>query len=95
MKYCDLNEIIPQFTKCEFLVANGTEEDRAPLPFGNTSLDNVEYILLLGSYLTHNASLVDEGELHMKKRYSSVIKYYNFLRTNKSENKSVEILRNE
>ena len=82
--YCGLNKIIPQFTKCEFLVANGTEEDRAPLPFGDTSLDCVEHLLLLGSHLTHHASLFDEGELHMKKRFSSVVKYYNFLRSNRS-----------
>ena len=91
LKYCDLNKIIPQFTKCEFLVANGTDEDRQPLPFGSTFLDNVDNILLLGSFLTHNASLVDEGELHMKKRYSSVIKYYNFLRSNKSAPMKVKI----
>lgn len=84
LAYCKLNKIIPQFTKCEFLVVNGSEEDRAPLPFGDTYLENVEHILLLGSHLTASASLVEEGELHMKKRYPSVIKYYNFLRSNKT-----------
>ena len=32
----------------------------------------------------HNASLTAEGELHVKKRYPSVIKFYNFLRSNKA-----------
>ena len=89
--YCGLNKIIPQFTKCEFLVANGTEDDRKPLPFDDASLDCVEYITLLGSHLTHNASLANEGELHMKKRYSSVIKYYNFLRSNRSALTKVKV----
>ena len=84
LSYCDLNRIIPQFSKCEFLVVNGTEEDRAPLPFGNTFLKCVDYITLLGSHLTSIASLVEEACLHMKKRFISVIKYYNFLRTNRS-----------
>ena len=84
LKYCDLNGIIPQFTKCEFLVVNGTEDDRAPLPFGNTFLKCVEFILLLGSHLTSLASIAEEARLHMKKRYTSVIKYYNFLRSNRS-----------
>ena len=84
LKYCDLNGIIPQFTKCEFLVVNGTEEDRAPLPFGRTCLKCVEYIILLGSHLTSLVSLADEAQLHMKKRYTSVIKYFNFLRSNRS-----------
>ena len=91
LTYCGLNKIIPQFTKCEFLVVNGSEEDFAPLPFGDTSLNFVEHILLLGSHLTHNASLVDEAALHMKKRFSSVIKYYNFLRTNKSAPTKVKL----
>ena len=84
LAYCGLNKIIPQFTKCEFLVVNGSEEDRAPLPFGETALENVEHTLLLGSHLTQNVSSMDEGDLHMKKRYPSVIKFYNFLRSNKS-----------
>ena len=84
LAYCGLNKIIPQFTKCEFLVVNGSEEDRAPLPFGETTLENVEHTLLLGSHLTQNVSSMDEGDLHMKKRYPSVIKFYNFLRSNKS-----------
>ena len=84
LKYCDINKIIPQFTKCEFLVVNGTEDDRSSLPFGSNYLENVDHLLLLGSHLSHNASLVDEGVLHMKKRYPGVIKYYNFLRSNKS-----------
>ena len=83
LKYCDLNYIIPQFTKCEFLVVNGTEEDREPLPFGKTLLKNVEYIILLGSHLTSAASLFLESQLHMLKRYISVIKYYNFIRSNR------------
>ena len=84
LAYCGLNKIIPQFVKCEFLVVNGSDEDRAPLPFGDTFLLNVEHILLLGSHLTQEVSLTDEGDLHMKKRYPSVIKFYNFLRSNKS-----------
>ena len=83
LTYCGLNRIIPQFSKCEFLVVNGTEEDHAPLPFGNTFLKCVEYITLLGSHLSSIASLVEEARLHMKKRFPCVIKYYNFLRANK------------
>ena len=84
LAYCGLNKIIPQYTKCEFLAVNGSDEDRAPLPFGDTTLQNVEHTLLLGSHLTQDVSSLDEGDLHMKKRYPSVIKFYNFLRSNKS-----------
>ena len=31
-EYCGLNYIIPQFIKCMFIVINGSEEDKMPLP---------------------------------------------------------------
>ena len=91
LSYCNLNCIIPQFTKCEFLVVNGDEEDMKPLSFGDTDLQNVPHLLLLGSHLTASASLVEEAQLHMEKRHKSVIKYYNFLRSNKSAPAKVKI----
>jgi hypothetical protein len=91
LSYCNLNCIIPQFSKCEFLVVNGDEEDSAPLPFGDTVLPNAEHLVLLGSHLTASASLVDEAQLHMEKRHKSVIKYYNFIRSNKSAPTKVKI----
>ena len=81
--YCGINHIIPQFSKCEFLVVNGTVFDRTPLPFGNNTLENVSHITLLGSHLSSIASLKEEMKLHMKKRYKSVIKFYNFIRSNR------------
>ena len=83
LEYCNLNYIIPQFTKCEFIVVNGDQEDHMPLPFGDHVLPNVDHIVLLGSHLSESASLKVEMEMHMKKRYKSVIKFYNFMRSNK------------
>ena len=83
LQYCNLNEIIPQYTKCEFVVINGTEADREPLPFGDTTLPYTSHIVLLGSHLTSAASVEDELQLHMQKRHPSVIKYYNFIRSNR------------
>ena len=82
LDYCSMNKIICQFSKCEFLVVNGDNSDNEPLPFGNNMLRNVNHILLLGSHLTNTASLKEELGLHMTKRFKSVIKFYNFLRSN-------------
>ena len=82
LEYCKLNHILCQFSKCEFLVVNGDSGDTVPLPFGNDSLRNVNHILLLGSHLSSTASVKEELELHMSKRFKSVIKFYNFLRSN-------------
>ena len=82
LDYCKLNHIICQFSKCEFMVVNGKNGDDEPLPFGSEWLRNVGHILLLGSHLTSIASVKEELALHMSKRYKSVIKFYNFLRSN-------------
>lgn len=83
LEYCNMNHIIPQYTKCEFIVVNGNEEDRLPLPFGDKKLESVDHFVLLGSHLTSSASVKDEMKLHMDLRYKSVIKFYNFIRSNK------------
>ena len=83
LDYCSVNYIIPQFSKCEFVVVNGLEDDCKPLPFGGSDLKMVNYITVLGSHLSCAASLKEELSLHMKNRYTSVIKFYNFIRSNK------------
>ena len=84
LQYCSLNKIIPQYTKCEFFAINGTPADREPLPFGDSVLSHVPHIILLGSHLTCTVSLKEELVFHMEKRYKSVFKFYNFIRSNKS-----------
>ena len=81
LQYCSLNKIIPQYTKCEFLVVNGTDTDKLPLPFGEYELPNVHHILLLGSHLSSDASLKHKLDLHIELRHKSTIKFYNFLRS--------------
>ena len=83
LEYCNINYIIPQYTKCEFFVVNGTAEDHASIPFGNHELVHKQHSVLLGSHLTCSASLNTEMKLHMDLRYKSVIKFYNFIRSNK------------
>ena len=84
LQYCKSNKIIPQYTKCEFVAVNGTEADREPLPFGEAFLQHASHIVLLGSHLTNTGSVAEDLQLHMKKRHPSVIKFYNFIRSNKS-----------
>ena len=83
MQYCEINCIIPQYSKCEFIVINGNDSDKMALPFGDSSMENVNHIVLLGSHLSSNASLKEEIMLHMRRRYKSVIKFYNFIRSNR------------
>ena len=66
------------------MAVNGTEADREPLPFGEAFLQHASHIVLLGSHLTNTGSVAEDLQLHMKKRHPSVIKFYNFIRSNKS-----------
>ena len=83
LTYCNLNYIIPQYKKCEFIVINGIDNDKVSLAFGNKNLKHTEHMTILGSHLYSNGHLKDDLELHMKKRFPSVIKFYNFLRANR------------
>ena len=89
--YCKANYILPQITKCKFIVVNGTDGDSDPLPFGDSLLANVNYLEILGSHLSHTGSLVDDLQLHMSKRYVSCIKFFNFCRENKLAPLSVKL----
>ena len=84
LQYCSLNKIIPQYSKCEFSVVCGTEADREPLPFGETHLEHSPHLALLGSHITSSALMEEELQLHMQMRHKSVIKFYNFIRSNRS-----------
>ena len=90
--YCTQNYIVPQFTKCEFVAINGEENvDTVSLPFGSSFLDHVNHLTILGSHVSSSGRLTDDLELHMKKRYSSCMKFYNFCRQNKLAPLSIKI----
>ena len=91
MRYCAINHISLQLSKCEFIVINGDESDCQPLCCGNEQIANVPYLTLLGSHLSASGSLNDDLELHMTKRYVAVHKFYNFLRSDKLAPLSVKL----
>ena len=91
LEFCNLNAIIPQYTKCEFTVINGDDKDAEPLTFGDRLLKYVGYITLLGSHLTGKGTLIEDLKLHIQVRYKSCIKYFNFLRANQLAPLAVKI----
>ena len=90
-EYCSENFIVPQFTKCMFIVVNGSHEDKTPLPFSSSLLENVDYLEILGSHLVQSGSLTQELDLHMNKRFYSCIKFFNFCKENKLAPLSVRL----
>ena len=51
---------------------------------GSVFLEHSQHLALLGSHITSSALVEEELQLHMQKRYVSVIKFYNFIRSNRS-----------
>ena len=77
LKYCQLNSIVLQITKCFFTAVNASPEDKELLRDGVEYRDHLE---ILGSHISE--SLKYDLELHMKKRFKNVIKYFNYVREN-------------
>ena len=46
LSYCNINYIIPQYTKFEFIVINGNEMDNQAIPFGKAELKSVDHITI-------------------------------------------------
>ena len=84
LQYCSKNCIIPQYTKCEFTVINGTKKDKEPLEFGdNRTINHVSDVGLLGNHLSCSGKLTDDLNLDFCDRFRNCIKYFNFLRSNR------------
>ena len=83
IRYCKENKIILQLTKCMFIVINGSDEDKLSIPLDNENLPSTSEVLMLGSWLTETGSLSKDLQLHLRYRFKNIIKYFNFLRTNR------------
>ena len=90
-RYCTMNHISLQLSKCEFIVINGDESDSQPLCCGDEHIANVPYLTLLGSHLSASGLLKDDLDLDTTKQYVAVHKFYNFLRSNKLAPLSVKL----
>ena len=91
LEYCNINCIVPQYTKCEFIAINGNKEDKAPIQFGSRYINHTEHLTLLGSHLSQTGNLVDDLNSDFCSRFKSCIKFYNFLRSNRRAPLSVKL----
>ena len=88
--YCKTNSILLQASKCWFLVSDGSPEDKLPLVIpGHEPVKNAEHLEILGSHISGNLRL--DLELHYKKRFKNVIKYFNYIKMNKIAPISVKL----
>ena len=79
--YCNENKIKLQLSKCSFIVVNGAEEDKEPIPVYNENMMSKSELLILGSFIS-DTGLINDLTLHYRHRFKNCIKFYNFIRTN-------------
>ena len=58
LSYCKMNFIIPQYSKCEFIMINGQDEDIVLLPFGDRMLSYTDHVTILGSHPCSSGILI-------------------------------------
>ena len=88
--YCKTNSILLQASKCWFLVINGSPEDKLPLVIpGHEPVKNAEHLEILGSHISGNVK--HDLELHYKKRFKNVIKFFNYVKMNKIAPVSIKL----
>ena len=94
--YCTRNSILIEPSKSSFIVINVSTNDKCDLPLGNNFIENNNHLSVLGSHLSETGTLKDDLKYHVTKRYSSTIKFYNFVLSNIcNQSQSHEIMRDE
>ena len=91
LSYCKNNYISLQLTKCEFIVINGNDNDKTDFLIPNGVVRHVEVVKLLGSHITESGSIDVDLSHHMKDRYLAVLKFFNFIRSNKLAPSAVKL----
>ena len=82
LEYCKLNSIILQASKCFFLVINGSLEDQKSLQIASEDpITYQKHLEILGSHISGTVKI--DLDLHFKKRFKNVIKYFNYVRANR------------
>ena len=91
LTYCKTNSIKLETSKSHFIVINGTNEDCASIPTSGGNISNSNHLSLLGSHLSASGSIADDLKLHCHSRFKACIKFFNFLKANKTAPISIKL----
>ena len=83
MKYCNMNKILLQLSKCRFMVINGSIEDKQKIELDVGDICACTDVLILGSHLVETGLLKDDLKMHLDLRFKNCIKFFNFVRNNR------------
>ena len=91
LSYCTLNKIQMQLSKCKFIVINRSDNDKKDFITDIGPISSVNQFIILGSPLTYTGILKDDLDAHLKERFKNIIKYFNFIRSNKTAPISIKL----
>ena len=84
LDYFEANELKLNFSKCEYLIINGKEEDlKTPLGLSYGALEYKRVVKYLGMKISDTGSIKEDTEMNIEsKRANVLIKFGNFCRKN-------------
>ena len=91
LSYCTLNKIQLQLSKCKFIVINGSDDDKKDFITDMGPSSSVSQLIILGSPLTYTGILKDDLDAHLKDKIKNIIKYFNFIRSNRTALISIKL----
>ena len=83
VKYCSNNKVVAQLSKCKFIAINGSLEDKETVMLDVGPIKCATEVMVLGSPLTDSGMIQKDLDLHLMERYTNVIKFFNFIRSNR------------
>ena len=89
--YCKINFIKLQTGKCHFIVINGNDKDKESLHTEQGVIKNTESLTILGTPISQLGNFKLDVNLHFDLRFKNVIKYFNFLKSNKLAPVSIKL----
>ena len=90
--YCNLNVIKVQLSKCMFMVINRSGDDKDDIELnGYGILPITNEIMILGTPISESGNLREDLNTHLNIRYKNCIKFFNFIRENRSAPTSIKL----
>ena len=91
VKYCSNNKVVLQLSKCKFIAINGSLEDKETVMLDVGPIKCATEVMILGSPLTDSGMIQKDLDLHLKERYTNVIKFFNLIRSNRCAPISIKL----
>ena len=84
LKYCQLNKIKLQLSKCMYIVINGTEANKQKISLGDDGdLPSTSDVLILGTPISETGNIQKDLNMHLELRFKNCLKFFNFIRANR------------